>query len=241
MRGRLPETRPQQAQHHSQHLPRSVALPDWGFDPVTWKSLHATDTLEEPTDEEFSIQEYMYEFKADIQKVLSQSLIKIAPYSPTLNERLALLSIARVVQIEMHSLQDALSRCGRPPYQRGDSYISAPNWDSAYLTDIINAWNEPIALEPDYYLLKAMCLYEMGTSIQVSVLGQEKVQKFMNMALILTQKGERILKTKLGIGDCSDKIWRYQTMMSYVYQHQLWYELRGAVQGPGMDKDGRPG
>lgn len=111
--------------------------------------------------------------------------------------------------------------CGRPPDQRDGDYTPAPNWDSAYLTDIINSWNEPVVLEPDYCLLKSMSVYELGKSIQVSVLGHEKVQRYMNMALTLAQRGERILKTKLGPGDAADKFWRYQTMLSYIYHHQV--------------------
>lgn len=89
------------------------------------------------------------------------------------------------------------------------------------MTDIINSWNEPVVLEPDYYLLKSMCCYELGNSIQVSVLDHEKVQKYMNMALTLAQRGERILKTKLGPGEAADRFWRYQTMISYIYHHQV--------------------
>ncbi|KAF9539214.1 hypothetical protein EC957_005643 [Mortierella hygrophila] len=213
MRGRLPETRPQ---------PQATAckLPDWDFDPVAWRQHHATDMPDDPTDEESIIQEYLHDTRADIQISLSQPLIKITPYNPVPNERLALLSVARVVQREMQTLQDTLSSCGRPPDLRDGDYTPVPNWDSAYLTDIINSWNEPVALEPDYYLLKSMCVYELGISIQVFVLGHEKVQKYMNMALTLAQRGERILKTKLGPGDTADRFWRYQTMMSYIYRHQ---------------------
>ena len=78
-----------------------------------------------------------------------------------------------------------------------------------------------MALEPDYYLLKSMCVYELGNSIQVSVLGYDKIQKYMNMALTLVQRGERILKTILGPGDAADRFWRYQTMMSYIFRHQV--------------------
>ncbi|KAG0372246.1 hypothetical protein BGX24_000519 [Mortierella sp. AD032] len=214
MRGRLPQT--------SLQLTQRIAptLADCDFDPIIWKSHHATDFPDEPTDEESIIQEHICELKADIQKSLSQPLVKISPYNPSPNECLALLGIARVVQNDMHTLQDALSRCGRPPDQRDEDYIPPPNWDSVYLTEIINTWNEPVALEPDYYILKAMCLYDLGTSIQVSVLGQEKVQKYMNMALTLAQRGERILQTKLGPGDGDNRFWRSQTTMSYVYQRQ---------------------
>jgi hypothetical protein len=113
--------------------------------------------------------------------------------------------------------------CGRPPDQRDGDFIPAPNWDSAYLTDIINTWNEPVVLEPDYYLLKSMSVFELGTSIQVSILGHEKVQKYMNMALTVAQRGERILKTKLGPGEGADRFWRYQTMLSYIYQYQVFF------------------
>ncbi|KAG0207235.1 hypothetical protein BGX33_006931 [Mortierella sp. NVP41] len=208
MRGRLPETKPR------------AVLPDWGFDPVVWRQHHATDIPDEPTDEESIVQEHIFEIKDNIQKSLSEPLAKIAPYCLTPNEYLSLLDIARVIQQDMQTLQDGLSRCGRPPDQRDGDYIPAPIWDAAYLTEIINAWNEPVALEPDYYLLRSMCLYELGVSIQVSVLGQEKVQRYMNMALTLAQRGERILKTKLGPGDGAVKFWRYQTMMSYIYQYQ---------------------
>ncbi|KAG9072109.1 hypothetical protein KI688_006333 [Linnemannia hyalina] len=220
MRGRLPETKLQQ-QPQPQPQATACKLPDWDFDPVTWRQYHATDMPDEPTDEESIIQEHLYDTRADIQISLSQPLIKITPYNPVPNECLALLSVARVVQREMQTLQDTLSSCGRPPDQRDGDYTPAPNWDLAYLTDIINSWNEPVALEPDYYLLKSMCVYELGISIQVSVLGHEKVQKYMNMALTLAQRGERILKTKLGPGDTADRFWRYQTMMSYIYHHQI--------------------
>lgn len=113
------------------------------------------------------------------------------------------------------------ARCGRPPDQRDGDFTPAPSWDSAYLTDIISTWNEPVALESDYYLLKSMAVYELGISIQVSVLGHRKVQKYMNMALTLAQRGERILKTKLRIGEGSDRYWRYHTIMSYIYQYQV--------------------
>ncbi|KAG0278179.1 hypothetical protein BGZ95_004528 [Linnemannia exigua] len=221
MRGRLPHAGPRETQQQQQQQQHTApTLTDCDFDPVIWKTHHAIDIPDEPTDEESIIQEHICELKADIQKTLSQPLVRISPYNPSPNECLALLGIACVVQNDMHTLQDALSRCGRPPDQRDEEYIPAPNWDSVYLIDIINAWNEPVVLEPDYYILKAMCLYELGTSVQVSVLGQEKVQKYMNMALTLAQRGERILKTKLGSGDGADRFWRYQTMMSYVYQHQ---------------------
>ncbi|KAG0065309.1 hypothetical protein BGZ89_008446 [Linnemannia elongata] len=218
MRGRLPETRSQwQPQPQQQAI--NCEAPDWDFDPVSWRQRHATDMSNEPTDEESIIQEHIYDTKADIQMSLSQPLVKIAPYNPAPNERLALLGVARVVQRELQTLQDALC-CGRPPDQRDGDYTPAPNWDSAYLTDIINSWNEPVALEPDYCLLKSMSVYELGKSIQVSVLGHEKVQRYMNMALTLAQRGERILKTKLGPGDAADRFWRYQTMLSYIYHHQ---------------------
>ncbi|KAF9154418.1 hypothetical protein BG015_000967 [Linnemannia schmuckeri] len=186
MRGRLPETKtkPLQPQSQQEAQPTACTLPNWDFDPVAWRQHHATDMPDEPSDEESIIQEHIYEIKADIQKLLSQPFVKIAPYTPLPNECLALLGIARVVQNEMQILQDGLS------------------------------------LEPDYYLLKSMCVYELGTSIQVSVFGHEKVQKYMNMALTLVQRGERILKTKLGPGDAADRFWRYQTMTSYIYRHQ---------------------
>ncbi|KAG0292154.1 hypothetical protein BGZ96_004450 [Linnemannia gamsii] len=218
MKGRLPEARPQQPQLQTQAT--ACALPDWDFDPFTWRQRHATDMPDEPTYEESIIQENIYDTKTDIQKSLSRPFVEIAPYNPIPDDCLALLGIAHVVKNEMQILQLALSSCGRPPDQRDGDFTPAPNWDSAYLTEIISTWNEPVALEPDYYLLKSMSVYELGISIQVSVLGHEKVQKYMNMALTLAQRGERILKTKLGLGEGTDRYWRFQTMMSYIYQHQ---------------------
>ncbi|KAF8949370.1 hypothetical protein BGZ47_005593 [Haplosporangium gracile] len=205
MRGRLPETKSLQPQSQQEAQATVCTPPDWVFDPVAWRQHHATDVPDEPTDEESIIQEHIYEIKADIQKFLSHPLVKIAPYNPVPNEYLTLLGIARVVQNEMQILQDGLC-CGRPPDQRDGDYAPAPNWDSAYLTDIIYTWNEPVALEPDYYLLKSMCVYELGISIQVSVHGHEKVQKYMNMALTLAQRGERILKAKVGPGDAAEMV-----------------------------------
>lgn len=115
MRGRLPETRPQQQPQPRQQA-TACKLPDWDFDPVTWRQRYATDMANEPTDEESLIQEYIYDTKAEIQMSLSQPLVKIAPYSPVPNECLALLGVARVVKREMQILQDALCKSTRMSY-----------------------------------------------------------------------------------------------------------------------------
>jgi hypothetical protein len=67
-----------------------------------------------------------------------------------------------------------------------------------------------------------MCLYELGTSIQVRVLGRGKVKKYLDMALILAQKGQQILQTVLEQEtNGMDKYWRYPTMISYIHQQQV--------------------
>ncbi|KAF9922228.1 hypothetical protein BGZ65_009763 [Modicella reniformis] len=138
-------------------------------------------------------------------------------------ERVALMGIARLVQHDMQMLQNGLSCAGRPPDQRDGSYNPAPDWDNNYLTALIGEWNEPVVLESDYYLLRSMCLYELGTSIQVKVLGRIKIKKYMDMALTMAQKGQQILQTVLEqSNDMTDKYWRYPTMISYIQQQQAW-------------------
>lgn len=111
---------------------------------------------------------------------------------------------------------------GRPPDQRDGDYTPAPDWDNDYLAALVGEWNEPVVLESDYYLLRSMCLYELGTSIQVKVLGRRKVKKYMDMSLTLAQKGQKILRTVLeNDNNEADKYWRYPTMISYIQQQQV--------------------
>ncbi|KAF9352011.1 hypothetical protein BGX34_000230 [Mortierella sp. NVP85] len=168
------------------------------------------DTLEEDN----TIREHIRDIDNDICLCLSVPADTISPYIVSQREHFALLGIARLVQHDMHLLQAGL-------YQRDGSYIPAPDWNDDYLTALTNKWNEPVVLESDYYLLRSMCLYELGTSIQVRVLGRGKVKKYLDMALTLAQKGQQILQTVLEQEtNVMDKYWRYPTMISYIHQQQ---------------------
>ena len=112
-------------------------------------------------------------------------------------------------------------RAGRPPDQRDGEYIPAPDWDAEYVAALVREWQEPVSLESDYYILRSMCLYELATSIQVKVLGPEKVRKYLNMALTLAQKGYATLQTTLRLEGAEDRHWRYQMLISYILQQQV--------------------
>lgn len=115
----------------------------------------------------------------------------------------------------------SLVRAGRPPDQRDGEYTPAPDWDTDYITALVEEWQEPVSLESDYYILRSMCLYELATSIQVKVLGPEKIQKYLGMALALAQKGQAILRATLRLEGAEDRHWRYQTLISYILQQQV--------------------
>lgn len=116
----------------------------------------------------------------------------------------------------------SLVRAGRPPDQRDGEYTPAPDWDMEYITALVQEWQEPVSLESDYYILRSMCLFELATSIQVKVLGPEKVRKYLSMASTLAQKGLAILRTTLRLEGAEDRHWRYQTLISYILQQQVW-------------------
>ncbi|KAF8935516.1 hypothetical protein EDD21DRAFT_437142 [Dissophora ornata] len=184
-------------------------------------SIHVSDPSTNPSEEEITIEEHLHEVELEIHQYLLHTAEKIAPYTTSQRELHALMGIARIIQQDMRVLQGGLSRAGRPPDQRDGEYIPAPDWDTNYLVDLVSEWDEPVLLESDFYLLRSMCLYELGTSVQVKVLGPDKVRKYMEMALALAQKAYKVLKTVLGQSDdASDKYWRYQTFISYIQQRQ---------------------
>ncbi|KAG0208090.1 hypothetical protein BGX28_000846 [Mortierella sp. GBA30] len=159
----------------------------------TCSHIHAPGPPPEPSEEETEIHEHACELQGYLQKALAETTHKVLPHI----------------------------RAGRPPDQRdGDDYIPAPYWNEDFLATLISEWGEPVILESDYYLVRSMCLYELGRSIQVKVLGPEKVQQYLNMALTLAQKGQRILRSVINSGDSENKQWRYQTLISYILQQQ---------------------
>ncbi|CAO3563127.1 unnamed protein product [Mortierella alpina] len=113
-----------------------------------------------------------------------------------------------------------LVRAGRPPDQRDGEYTPAPDWDTDYVTALVEEWQEPVSLESDYYILRSMCLYELAMSVQVKVLGLEKVERYLRMASTLAQKGYAILRTTLRQEGAEDRHWRCQMLICYIFQQQ---------------------
>ncbi|KAG0245962.1 hypothetical protein BGX31_005248 [Mortierella sp. GBA43] len=212
MRGRLPETH----LADSQSATNADALNTLPNPPST----DNTASLE-PSEEESTIHEHILEIEDEIRECLSVPADPIASHILSQRERIALMGIAHLVQHDMRVLQSGLSSAGRPPDQRDGNYTPAPDWDNDYLAALIGEWDEPVVLESDYYLLRSMCLYDIGTSIQVQVLGRDKVKKYMDMAFTLAQKGQQVLRTVLEQdSNAMDKYWRYPTMISYIHQQQ---------------------
>ncbi|ORZ13787.1 hypothetical protein BCR41DRAFT_354998 [Lobosporangium transversale] len=211
MRGRLPEAFP------TPSLLQELTAINIHTNP----SKHSADEFDGIYEEQVLLQTLVREITDEAHSCLSASGIKIRPYILNQREHIALLGIAHLVQQDMRALQYELSRAGRPPDQRDGEYKPAPDWDEDYLNKLLADWNEPVVLEADYYLLRSMCLYDLGTSIQVKVLGPDRVEKYMNMALKLAKKGSNILQSVLAEADKSmDEYWRYPTIISYIHQYQ---------------------
>ncbi|KAG0366326.1 hypothetical protein BGZ54_005531 [Gamsiella multidivaricata] len=171
--------------------------------------------------EEADIHEQFRDVKNELRACSLEPTIAVTPYTISPRERAALMGVARIVQQDMRVLQDGLSRAGRPPHRHDGEYVPAPDWDSEYLSALIDDWNEPVLLESDYYLLRSMCLYDLGISIQVKVLTPDRVRKYLEMAMTLAQKGYQIMRVTLGKDDSAmDKYWRYPTMISCILQIQ---------------------
>ncbi|KAI1319899.1 hypothetical protein EDD11_002573 [Mortierella claussenii] len=172
-------------------------LPETGLAPALLQGLTAIITEESSStssamnigEEEASFQEHIRTIDDQVRRLLSESSSKVALYTLTQHERSALLGIARIVQHDRRVLQGNLFRAGRPPDQRDGECRRAPDWDSAYLAALVANWGEPVLLEADYYLLRSQSLFELGTSVEVKVLGPDHVKRYMSMALELTQKG----------------------------------------------------
>ncbi|KAF9962946.1 hypothetical protein BGZ70_007776 [Mortierella alpina] len=209
MRGRLPETKAVRAnpQEHFSH----------GDTPLT--AQRVLPSLE-PSEEEIEIQAHIQHVQDEIQRTMSAPITRVIPYRLSHREHAALAGIAGIVQQDMQTLQSGLVRAGRPPDQRDGEYTPAPDWDTDYITALVEEWQEPVFLESDYYVLRSMCLYELAMSVQVKMLGPEKVRKYFSMALALAQKGHTILRTTLRQEGGEDRHWRYQMLISYIFQQQ---------------------
>ncbi|KAG0288293.1 hypothetical protein BGZ98_004303 [Dissophora globulifera] len=174
-----------------------------------------------PLEEETSIQQLLNRIDRDLTRSIVAPLDIVAPHVLPARERTALLGIARIVQQDMRALQHGLSRAGRPPDQRDGEYVPAPDWDIDYLDAMIDDWNQPVLLESDFYLLRAMSLYALGISVQVKVLGPDKVDTYLDMAMTLAQRALCVLQSVVGHDeDAVDKYWRYPMIISYIQQHQ---------------------
>lgn len=69
-----------------------------------------------------------------------------------------------------------------------------------------------------------MCLYALGTSIQVSVLGKDHVNRYLGMAMTLAQKALAELQAVIGGNDqVLDRYWRYHMIIAYIEQKQVYF------------------
>jgi len=244
MRGRLPAAPPEPTPP-----PAPPPLP------VAYPTL-ATTAVASTCPEQVCFQEFELEAEEHLAKVLAFTPVPVPTYTLTLRERKDLLGVAMVVSQDMQKLQHGLGKAlrsstafaahqktefedvlfffiqhniaqaGRPPDERDGDYTPAPDWDREFLEALVQQWHEPVSVTSDYYLLRSMCLFDLGTSIQVSVLGKDHVSRYLGMAKTLSQKALTELQAVIGGSDqVLDQYWRYHTIIAYIEQKQVCYSI----------------
>ncbi|GJJ78843.1 hypothetical protein EMPS_11202 [Entomortierella parvispora] len=231
MRGRLPAAPPP---------PLPLPLPS----PLPLLSAYpnlATSAVSSSCPEQICLQEFELEAEEHLAKVLAFTSAPVPTYTLTLREQKDLLEVTIIVSRDMQKLQSGLAQAGRPPDERDGDYTPAPDWDREFLDALVQQWHEPVCITPDYYLLRSMCLYALGTSIQVSVLGKEHVKRYLSMAMTLAQKALVELQTVIGDNgndQVLDRYWRYHTIIAYIEQKQamaIIQEIKDYEQWTGLD------